>query len=197
MAEASKSLQKTRENIEDEISKLQNKKDALEDKKEKLEEKKNQTIEELNETLSKADTNSVNQHNIVFRQMAAQLILVAGIFLALSTQFTKELSQSSTTVKILSLLIIILLNLSILLGILQHYMEAAFFKKIALGRREIRKGLDFEDLKSVSSTFGAFKQFEKMIGNSTKRWPTYLQMACLALAVVIIGIVSGLKLFGH
>ena len=153
-------------------------------------------LSKLNESLDKSDSRSVDQHNIVFRQMAAQLILIAGIFLALSSQISLQLSKSHFAVKLLAVIIITLLNLSIIFGVIQHMMEAAFFKNLALGRREIRKTINGDDLSTLKEFIGASKQFSKMMGAGTKRWPTYVQLTLLGFAMLLISITAGLKLFG-
>lgn len=165
------------------------------DEKDDNKEKFQKVLDKLNETLDKSDSKSVGQHNIVFRQMAAQLILVAGILLALSSQISIQLSKSHAVVKLLSLGVITLLNLSIVFGILQHMMEAAFFRKLALGKREIRKKLK-PDPKSIHEFSGSMRQFSEMMGAGTKRWPTYVQLVLLATAMLLISVTAGLKLYG-
>lgn len=151
----------------------------------------------IKETFSKSTSNAIEQHNIVFRQMASQLILVGGIFLALSTQFSSRLSDAGIAIKVLSLITIFLINLSILFGILQHLMEAMFFRKIALGTQKIRK--KYNDRKSSPAnalgSIHALDQFGKDVGDSTRRWPTYVQMSLLATSVILIALISSMQLF--
>lgn len=154
------------------------------------------TVKEFKDGIRKSDSHSVKEHNTVFRQMESSLILVAGIFLALSGQFSKEINNTTITVKILTLIIIIFLGLSILLGILQLFLEANYFKKIAVGKREISKNIDTNNPDSVQQYVGASRQFSVMIGNSVTRWPlpTYIEMFLLGVAVILISVVSGIQL---
>ncbi len=160
----------------------------------------NQKFDEARKNLElefiKNDMFSVKEHNTVFRQMASQLILIAGIFLALSSQFGALLSSSSDTVKGLSIFIITLLNFSIAFGVLQHLMEANFFKKLALGRRDIFYGNERSDPLDLQKYIGAQNEFTKIMNPGTKRWPSYVQMSLLAVAMILISVVATLKLYG-
>ena len=153
-------------------------------------------LKELVDGANASMKNSVKQHNTVFRQMASQLILIAGIFLALSTQIGAVLADSSKTIKLLFLLIVTLLNLSILFGVLQHLMEANFFKKSALGLRAIFEKYELTGLDSIDKLKGEKKQFYAMRGDSVRRWPTYTQMALLAASMLLISLVAALRLYG-
>jgi hypothetical protein len=152
-------------------------------------------VDSIKASVDKVILSNVRDHNIVFRQMASQLILVAGIFLALSAQLSFRLTELGWQEKLLILLIIIFLSASILFGILQHFLESIFFKKLAIGNAEVRSKLKKRDAQSIASFDGSYKQFHRMMGGSTKRWPTYVQMSLLTISFILISIVASIELF--
>ena len=144
-----------------------------------------------------ADTisNNVKDHNIVFRQMASNLIIVSGILLALATQVVGSLAESSLMIKLLAVIILLTLNASIMFGILQHLLEANYFKKGALLRIDLVEDVLTGKISNTDEVKGARDTIVKQMGKSVTRWPTYTQMALLGSGIVLITITSTIFLF--
>ena len=80
-------------------------------------------------------------------------------------------------------------------GILQHLLEANYFKKGALLRIDLVEDVLTGKISNTDEVKGARDTIVKQMGKSVTRWPTYTQMALLGSGIVLITITSTIFLF--
>jgi len=138
---------------------------------------------------------AAKEYNIVFRQASTNLIVAAGILLALSTQIVGGLQYGPLIIKFLAVSIVMALTLSVAFGMVQQLMEAAFFRKIALDNRNLCKKLADKVEMNYKKIYGMIEQMDSQRGCAVRRWPYVVQLTLLAVALLLVAITTICYLF--
>lgn len=129
---------------------------------------------------------SVNQYNTVFRQASTNLIVAAGIMLALSTQLIGGLQGALLPVKIMATGIVVSLTLSIGFGIIQQLMEASFFRNHATRKINLYKKIEVGHASNADKVAGMLDEIDEQCGRAVSRWASVVQLVLLAMALTLI-----------
>lgn len=123
--------------------------------------------------------------NEIFRDLARQLILVATVFLTISSFALRNSVAMAPGVKSFLVLAWILLFFSLLFGILQYFFDYYYFKKFIYVHQGIVKDLSDKKITEENIHYETRTRFNSVSESSNEAF-LYLQAITLLIAVALL-----------
>lgn len=139
--------------------------------------------------------NGAKHYNTVYRQASTNLLVVAGILLALCTALVGQLDGAALWLKILTVCVIAALTGSLAFGVIQQLIEAEYFRKDAIRKIKLSKTIAVESITDNAYIWGRLDEIDERKGHAVTRWASIVQLCLLGVALLIILAIVILFLF--
>lgn len=139
--------------------------------------------------------NGATQYNTVYRQASTNLLVVAGILLALSTAIVGQLTDAEVSVKILAMSTIGSLAGSLAFGVIQQLIEAEYFRKDALRKISLAKKVSSGEISGDDYIAGRLDEIDARKGQAVSRWASIVQLCLMGVALCLMLVIVAIFLF--